>query len=111
MPQHPLSHLFCMVMNGGQRNGVLYQRTEPSCLSHGAGEVALCHGGRLLSTPSILQNMPHCWRKPTPFTRLKRKHSCSQQHRPLPWRTGYTDYRVRMSVLNLSVLNIFFLII
>lgn len=77
MPEHPLTHLFCMVMNGGRRNGVLYQRTEPSGLSHGAGEVALCHGGRLLSTPSILQNMPHCWRKPTPFPRLKRKHSWS----------------------------------
>lgn len=74
-PQHPLSHLFCMVMNGGQRGGVLYQRPEPSGLSHGAGEVALCHGGRPLSAPSILQNMPHCWREPTPFTRPEREHS------------------------------------
>lgn len=75
MPQPPLSPLFSMLMNGGRRNSVLYQRTQAACLSHGAGEVALCHGGRLLSTPSILQNMPHCWRKPTPFPTLKRKHS------------------------------------
>lgn len=73
--QCPLSRLLYMVMNGGQRNSVLYQRTELTCLSHGAGEVALCHGGRLLSTPSILQNMPHCWRRPTPFTTLNRQHS------------------------------------
>lgn len=52
-----LSRLLYMVMNGGQRNSVLYQRAELTCLSHGAGEVALCHGGRLLSTPSISQNI------------------------------------------------------
>lgn len=69
-----LSRLLYMEMNGGQRNSVLYQRTELTCLSHGAGEVALCHGGRLLSTPS-LQNMPHCWRRPTPFTTPNRQHS------------------------------------
>lgn len=69
-----LSRLLYMVMNGGQRNSVLYQRTELTCLSHGAGEVALCHGGRLLSTPSS-QNMLHCWRRPTPFTTLNRQHS------------------------------------
>lgn len=73
--QCPLSRLLYMVMNGGQRNSVLYQRAELTCLSHGAGEVALCHGRRLLSAPSILQNIPHCWRRPTPFTTLNRKHS------------------------------------
>lgn len=73
--QCPLSRLLYMVMNGGQRNSVLYQRVELTCLSHGAGEVALCHGGRLLSTPSISQNMLHCWRRPTPFTTVNRQHS------------------------------------
>lgn len=73
--QCPLSRLLYMVMNGGQRNSVLYQRVELTCLSHGAGEVALCHGGRLLSTPSISQNMLHCWRRPTPFTTVSRQHS------------------------------------
>ncbi len=73
--QCPLSCLLYMVMNGGQRNSVLYQRAELTCLSHGAGEVALCHSGRLLSTLSISQNMLHCKRRPTPFTTLNRQHS------------------------------------
>ena len=59
--QCPLSRLVYMVMNGGQRNSVLYQRAELTRLSHGAGEMALCHCGRLLSNPSISQNMLHCW--------------------------------------------------
>lgn len=73
--QRSLSRVLHMVMNGGHRNSVLYQRAELTCLSHGAGEVALCHGGRLLSTPSISENMPHCWRRPTPFTTLNQQHS------------------------------------
>lgn len=74
--QCPLSHLLLMVMNGGQRNSVLYQRSKAACLSHGARETGLCHGGRLPPTSQLGKICPIVGEGQTLFTTVsRRQHS------------------------------------